>query len=101
SKRQALATEILTGYDIQQQKGSFHIWLKLPEPWRAVEFQSRLLEKSVRVLSAEAFAIGRFPAPQAIRICLSGPSTTGRLEEGLRVIRDQLDEGYEAPFLVF
>lgn len=101
SKRQALATEILTGYDIQQQKGSFHIWLKLPEPWRAVEFQSRLLEKSVRVLSAEAFAIGRFPAPQAIRICLSGPSTIGRLEEGLRVIRDQLDEGYEAPFLVF
>lgn len=100
-KRQTLAAEILSDYDIQQQKGSFHIWLKLPEPWRAVEFQSRLLEKSVRVLSAEVFAIGRFPAPQAVRICLSGPSTIGRLEEGLKLIRMQLDAGYEVPFSVF
>lgn len=100
-KRQALAAKILANYDIQQQKGSFHIWLKLPEPWRAVEFQSRLLEKSVRVLSAEVFAIGRFPAPQAVRICLSGPSTISRLEEGLKLIRMQLDAGYEAPFSVF
>lgn len=100
-KRQTLADEIFADYDIRQQKGSFHIWLKLPEPWRAVEFQSRLLEKSVRVLSAEVFAIGRFPAPQAVRICLSGPSTIGRLEEGLKLIRIQLDAGYEAPFSVF
>ena len=100
-KRQALATELLEGYEFEIQKGSFHIWLNLPEPWRAAEFQARLLEHSVRVLSAEAFAVGRFPAPQAIRICLSGPVSISRLEAGLRLIRDQLDEGYETPFAVF
>jgi len=100
-KRQALASEILADYDLVLQKGSFHIWLNLPEPWRAIEFQARLLEHSVRVLSAEAFAVGRFPAPQAIRICLSGPPSIGRLEVGLKLIREQLDDGYESAFSVF
>ncbi len=100
-KRQLLAEEILQGYDFKLIKGSFHVWLKLPEPWRAVEFQSILLENEVRVLSAESFAIGRFPAPQAIRICLSGPETIGKLEQGLDLICERLDNGYGTRFSVF
>ncbi len=100
-KRQMLAGKILQGYDFKIIKGSFHVWLKLPEPWRAVEFQSLLLENEVRVLSAESFAIGRFPAPQAIRVCLSGPETVDKLEHGLNIIREQLDNGYGARFSVF
>ena len=100
-KRQQLAEKILAGYDIKLASGSFHVWLKLPEPWRAMEFLSLLLEKGVRVLSAESFAVGRFPAPQAIRICLSGPVTNDELEQGLQRIKQQLDEGYDARFSVF
>ncbi|MFA9419603.1 MAG: aminotransferase class I/II-fold pyridoxal phosphate-dependent enzyme [Gammaproteobacteria bacterium] len=100
-KRQALTAEILDGYDIVMTKGSFHVWLSLPETWRAMEFQSLLAEKGVRVLSAESFAVGRFPAPQAIRICISGPSTIGELETGLNIIRQQLEDGYDARFSVF
>ena len=100
-KRQQLAEQILADYDIKLASGSFHVWLKLPEPWRAMEFQSLLLEKDVRVLSDESFAVGRFPAPQAIRICLSGPATNDELEEGLQRIRQQLDDGYGARFSVF
>ena len=100
-KRQSLATEILDGYDIVMTKGSFHVWLSLPEPWRAMEFQSQLAEKGVRVLPAESFAVGRFPAPQAIRICISGPSTIDLLQTGLEVIRQQLEDGYDARLSVF
>jgi len=100
-KRQQLAEKILSGYDIKLANGSFHVWLKLPEPWRAMEFQSLLLEKDVRVLSAESFAVGRFPAPQAIRICLSGPVSNDELEQGLQRIRQQLDDGYDSRFSVF
>lgn len=100
-KRQALISEILDGYDIVTAKGSFHVWLSLPEPWRAMEFQSLLVEKGVRVLPAESFAVGRFPAPQAIRICISGPSTVDQLETGLKIIRQQLDDGYDARLSVF
>jgi DNA-binding transcriptional MocR family regulator len=100
-KRQSLATEMLDGYDTVMTKGSFHVWLSLPEPWRAMEFQSQLAEKGVRVLSAESFAVGRFPAPQAIRICISGPSTIDQLQTGLEVIRQQLEDGYDARFSVF
>ena len=99
--RQQLAEHILSDYDIKLAGGSFHVWLTLPEPWRAVEFQSLLLEKAVRVLSAESFAVGRFLAPQAIRICLSGPGSTDDLQEGLQRIRQQLDDGYDAGFSVF
>jgi len=100
-KRQQLAEQILADYDIKLATGSFHVWLSLPEPWRSMEFQSLLLEKDVRVLSAESFAVGRFPAPQAIRICLSGPVTNDELEQGLLRIRQQLDGGYDARFSVF
>jgi DNA-binding transcriptional MocR family regulator len=100
-KRLELTSEILDGYDIETARGSFHVWLSLPEPWRAMEFQSQLVEKGVRVLSAESFAVGRFPAPQAIRICISGPSTIGQLEKGLKIIRQQLEDGYDARFTVF
>jgi len=100
-KRQELASEILDGYDFVMIKGSFHVWLSLPEPWRAMEFQTLLAEKGVRVLSAESFAVGRFPAPQAIRICISGPSTISQLETGLKIIRQQLEDEYDTRFSVF
>ena len=100
-KRQQLAETILSGYEFKIATGSFHVWLTLPEPWRAMEFQSLLLEKGVRILSAESFAVGRFPAPQAIRICLSGPVTNDELELGLQAIQQQLKEGHDTRFSVF
>ena len=100
-KRQMLAKELLADYEIKIVTGSFHVWLLLPEPWRAMEFQALLEERGVKVLPAETFAIGRFPAPQAIRICISGPTTINALKAGLSVVKQQLDEGYDARLSVF
>jgi DNA-binding transcriptional MocR family regulator len=100
-KRHRLALELLGEYDIKSMRGSFHVWLLLPEPWRAIEFQALLEKKGVKVLSAETFAVGRFQAPQAIRVCLSGPSTIQLIEAGLVIIRQQLDDGYDSRLSVF
>lgn len=101
AKRQILTKELLVDYDMKLVAGSFHAWLHLPDPWRALEFQALLEERGVKVLSAETFAIGRFPAPQAIRICLTGPATIKLLEAGLSIIKHQLDEGYDSRLSVF
>lgn len=99
--RQRLAADLLAGYDIKLAMGSFHIWLLLPDPWRAQEFQAALEERGVKVLPADIFAIGRFHAPQAVRICLSGAPTIGILESGLSIIKQQLDEGSDSRLSVF
>jgi DNA-binding transcriptional MocR family regulator len=100
-KRQRLATDLLVDYDIKLAIGSFHVWLLLPDPWRALEFQVALEDRGVKVLPADIFAIGRFHAPQAVRICLSGPPTIQVLETGLSIIKQQLDEGYDSRVSVF
>jgi DNA-binding transcriptional MocR family regulator len=96
--RHDLVRSTLGRFNIRLIAGSYHAWLVLPEPWRALEFQSQLLESGIQVLPSESFAGGRFPAPQAIRISMSGPETIGKLEKGLILIKDKLDDGYD-PYL--
>lgn len=100
-KRQRLVARLLADYDIKLVAGSFHAWLLLPEPWRALEFQAVLEDRGVKVLPADVFAIGRFHAPQAVRICLSGPPTIQVLETALSIIKLQLEEGYDSRLSVF
>jgi DNA-binding transcriptional MocR family regulator len=100
-KRQRLAAGLLSDYDIKLATGSFHVWLLLPDSWRALEFQAVLEDRGVKVLAADVFAIGRFHAPQAIRICLSSPPTLQVLETGLSIIKQQLDDGYDSRLSVF
>ncbi|WP_172806771.1 PLP-dependent aminotransferase family protein [Endozoicomonas arenosclerae] len=88
--RQKILEETLGHLDIQSQPYSFHAWLKLPEPWRAETFVQQLESKNVKVLHSEVFAVGSSPAPQAVRICISSPSTRDRLRQGLEIISDML-----------
>ena len=99
--RHNLLMSVLGEFNIKLIQGSYHAWLVLPEPWRALEFQSHLLASGIRVLSSESFAVGRFPAPQAIRISLSGPETIEKLEKGLNIIKKRLDDGYDSHQSVF
>ena len=100
-KRLQAAAEILADFNCNILAGSFHIWLHLPEPWRASDFVARMSEKGVSVLSSEPFAVGRFEAPQAIRICISGPVTLEAVVKGLEIIRDELKSGLSHHLRVF
>lgn len=100
-RRINVARRILKGYQCRTLDGSFHCWLTLPDPWRASDFEARLLEKGVAVLSSEPFAVGRFQAPQAVRICLSAPASYEDVEQGLTIIREELDSGLSSHLYVF
>ena len=45
-------------------------WLTLPEPWRASDFVVALEARDVFAPPAEVFAVGRAPAPHAIRVAV-------------------------------
>lgn len=84
--RQLLAARALAGLDYATDKSSFHIWLRLPEPWRREEFTEAARRRGLGVAPAENFAVGRMPVPHAVRVCLAAASTRERLEHGLNTL---------------
>jgi DNA-binding transcriptional MocR family regulator len=94
--RQALAREILQGADFDSHPEAYYLWLRLPEPWRRDAFASVLRARGVAVSSAEAFAVGRGPAPHAVRLCLGAPRRREALREGLGLVADVLRGAGEA-----
>ncbi|RVU85809.1 PLP-dependent aminotransferase family protein [Leucothrix sargassi] len=99
--RRLLAEKVLKGYEVSTLKGAFHVWVRLPEDWRSADFVDKVLQRGVSILAAEPFAAGRFPTPQAIRICLSSPSTTEEVEQGLMIVRDELERGLSHHLAIF
>jgi DNA-binding transcriptional MocR family regulator len=88
-ERQKIARRILAGWDISKEIRSYHIWLKLPEPWSAETFALELRMRGVAVTPANAFATTR-NAPAAIRICLCEPPERSLMERGLSIIAETL-----------
>lgn len=62
---------------------SCHVWLELPEPWRAPEFADAAARRGVRIGPAEWFAIGRDATPHGVRLCIGTPPARADLERGL------------------
>lgn len=81
--RHALAVDIL-GKWLPPSPVSFHLWLPLPEPWRAEWFVSQARARGVVVNSAEEFLVGQKGGPHAVRVCLGATLSHDRLTEGLR-----------------
>jgi DNA-binding transcriptional MocR family regulator len=87
--RHALAVSIL-GQWLPPSPVSFHLWLPLPEPWRAELFVSQARARGVVVNSAEEFLVGQKGGPHAVRICLGATLSRERLREGLQRLADLL-----------
>ncbi|NQV82453.1 MAG: PLP-dependent aminotransferase family protein [Rhodospirillales bacterium] len=89
--RQAVVTEVLSGMDIETHPNSYHLWLTLPEPWRAGEFISQLRARKVVLLGAEAFVVGRDQPTHAVRICIGSAHNLDHLRDGLTIIAETLE----------
>jgi DNA-binding transcriptional MocR family regulator len=85
-ERQAIASRVLSGLDVQTHPKSPHLWVRLPEPWRTDAFVARARHRGILLNSAESFAVGHETDVQAVRITLGPPSTRSALEEGLTEI---------------
>ena len=93
--RLAIAARALEGFTFQATPGGFHLWLDLPEPWRAQDMVGAARERGVSMTSTELFVPGRAETPHAIRISICGTRTHAELRRGLSVVADMLQQSPE------
>ncbi len=97
SARHTTAREALHGLEFKAQKESALLWMPLPEPWRAGQFSAALRHAGVLVRTADHFAVGRSPAPHAIRISLNTPHSSEQLAAGLGILKSLIHNPPAAP----
>ncbi len=90
--RQQLVQLALGTDAIKQVSDGFHVWLPLPDGWRADVFCADCARLGVRVSEGRSFAMNAGDAPEAIRICVSHESSEKRLQQGLEVIAGVLQQ---------
>jgi DNA-binding transcriptional MocR family regulator len=81
-RRNHRAREILAAAEAGGDPAAAHLWLTLPEPWRADDFAAAARRCGVGIVPATAFCVTRQP-PNAVRICLGAQTTAERVERGL------------------
>ncbi|WP_244024687.1 PLP-dependent aminotransferase family protein [Methylobacterium sp. J-048] len=86
ASRQALARDILAGLKVVGDPRAYHLWLELPETWRAEAFAAASLRRGIALLPAPAFAVNPGHAPNAVRLALATPSRED-LAEALQNLR--------------
>ncbi len=93
TKRIEIGLSQLAESSPRYQPGGHHIWLDLPEPWRATDFKAMAESRGVRVLSGDSFAIDNRASRQGVRICVGKPESLDQVEQGMRVLADVLHAG--------
>ena len=90
--RQQLAQTSLGVDVIEHASDGFHIWLPLPDGWRADVFSTDCARLGVQVSEGRSFAVNAGDAPEAIRICVSHEPNEDRLQRGLEMIAGVLQQ---------
>jgi DNA-binding transcriptional MocR family regulator len=72
--RQAIVAECLAGHSLVADPRSYHVWLNLPEGWRAEPLTAAAARAGIAVTPASAFAIAPGHSPNAVRLALGQPS---------------------------
>jgi DNA-binding transcriptional MocR family regulator len=71
---------------VEAHPRAFHLWLHLPEPWRADDYAAAARRRNVSITPARAFSVGRSAVPEAVRLCLGGAETEEELDRALEVL---------------
>lgn len=86
TERLAIARRSLSGIELRWAADYPHLWLPLPEPWRAGQYAATLRQAGVLVRTMDHFAVGRSPAPHAVRISLNAVASLEQLHRGLQTV---------------
>lgn len=97
--RQALAREILPAKSFQADPLSFNMWVPLPEGWTRSAFISHMRTTGIGVVASDSFTVSGTP-PEAVRICLGGPSSRATIRNALDYIAHTLTESPTAASMV-
>lgn len=90
--RQGLVRQILDLPPAADAMDGFHVWLPLPEGWRADVFRAECARAGVLVSEARSFAMHAGDAPEAVRICISHEASEDRLRRGLEIVAAVLQQ---------
>jgi DNA-binding transcriptional MocR family regulator len=93
--RQQIAAECLAGLEVHADVRAYHLWLKLPEPWRSETFVAAAARHGIGVTPSSAFTVGHGHAPNAVRLALASPPID-RLREALLTLARLLRAGAES-----
>jgi DNA-binding transcriptional MocR family regulator len=88
--RQKLAAERLSGFEIQANEKSYHLWLTLPAHWRSQTFVAAAARRDIALTPSTTFAATPGHAPNAVRLALAAP-TMDQLDIGLRTLAAMLN----------
>lgn len=94
ARRQALAREVLDGMAVRGDPRAYHLWLELPNTWRADSYVAAAARAGITITAASAFAVGGGHAPNAVRLALAGPPMDV-LAQALRTLRHLAEAGEE------
>lgn len=57
-----------------------HVWLPLPEQWRAEEFIDAAMAEGISIAPTHSFVVGRRTMPHAVRLCIGAPQSVELLQ---------------------
>src|ERR1700704_90642 len=88
--RQKLAADRLSGFEVQTNEKSYHLWLTLPAHWRSQTFVAAAARRDIALTPSTTFAVIPGHAPNAVRLALAAP-TMDQLDSGLRTLAAMLN----------
>ncbi|VFU10613.1 PLP-dependent aminotransferase family protein [Methylocella tundrae] len=89
--RQALATELLPKGAFRADPMSFNLWLTLPKPWTRSAFAEHMRSTRIGIVASDAFTVDGAP-PEAVRVCLGGPTRRTDIRNALEFMAHALQE---------
>lgn len=93
--RQRIAREALSGLEVRGDERAYHLWLELPDAWRAELFAAAAARRGIALTPASAFAVAPGHAPNAVRLALASPPDD-RLKAALSILADLARSGPDA-----
>ncbi len=96
--RQALAIQHLAPHAFQAQPSCFHLWLPITSAWNSAtaDLATCLRKMGVAAVASSAFSTDGDP-PDAVRICLGGPTTRAECAAALQLVAQALADPPAAP----
>ncbi len=89
-QRQQMAADRLSGFAIQSNDKSYHLWLTLPPHWRSQTFVAAAARRDIALTPSTTFAVTPGHAPNAVRLALAAPAME-QLDLGLRTLSGMLN----------
>jgi len=89
--RQAVAVDILPPDSFRTDPMAFNLWVPLPGGWTRSAFIGHTRATGIGIVASDAFTVDGTP-PEAVRICLGGPSSRAEVRTALEFISHALSE---------